>query len=347
MMWSVAENVKRLRFAWAFVNKQVIHTNLQILYQCNFKCKICDFWKIPDSSSAITAEQIAVVSRQLNKIAPQIISIGGGEPLLHKDIVPIVKHLAKYHFPVMICNGWYVTPELARDLFEAGIYEISISVDYADPRKHDDLRGKEGAFNRAIKALQILQNNRKYPFQRVHMISVVMEDNIEDIEKLILLCRSMGITYLVSLYSDSRGTKASRSVSLEISRHLLMLKKKYREFVSLHGYVARFSESVQSGGVGPCYAGKNLCNIDYNGNVSLCIDRLENPVGNILFDDVMEIKKRLKDTFENNTCRACWTSCRGSIESLLYGRYWLENLMDYYHMVRPVRLSNRNHGLSR
>ena len=305
MMWGVSENIKRLRFVWAFITHGLIHTNLQILYQCNFKCKICDFWKIPDFSSAITAEQIEIVSKKLHKIAPQIVSIGGGEPLLHKEIVLIVKHLAKYHFPVMISNGWYITPELARTLFEAGIYEISVSVDYADPRKHDEMRGKEGAFDRAINALQILQDNRKYSFQRVHMISVVMEDNIGDIEKLILLCRSMGITYLVSLYSDSRGAKTSRLVSQKVSRHLLALKKKYKEFVSLYGYVAQFSESVQRGGIGPCYTGKNLCNIDYNGNVALCIDDLENPVGNILADDAMEIKKRLVKRFENNTCRAC------------------------------------------
>jgi len=334
-----SENFKKARFAKAFLSKKLIHTNLQILYECNFKCKICDFWKREDHLPQITTSQIEIVSEKLNKIAPQIISIGGGEPLLHKGIIEIVRILHKHHFPVMICNGWYVTPELASALFEAGIYEISISVDYADPKKHDEQRGKQGAFHQAIHALEILQKSRKFSFQRVHMISVVMDDNVEEIEKLILLCKSMGITYLVSLYSDARGTKMSRNISPDISNTLLRLKKKYSEFVSLYGYIAKFSESVKQGGIGPCYAGKNLCNIDCNGNTSLCIDYLEDSVGNILTDDIYELERRLLNKFENNPCRVCWTSCRGSIESILYGKHLRNNIIDYYNMVRPMKLS--------
>ncbi len=166
------ENYKKILFAKGFLQKRLIHTNLQILYECNFKCKICDLWENENTRkrrARISMDQIKVISEKLYKIAPQIISIGGGEPLLHPDIVQMVKTLARYHFPVMICNGWYVTPELARALFDAGMYEISISVDYADSRKHDDMRGSEGAFDRAINALKVLNQNRKYPFQRVHM----------------------------------------------------------------------------------------------------------------------------------------------------------------------------------
>ena len=106
-----------------------------------------------------------VISEKLNLLGPQIISIGGGEPMLHPELTAIVRTLARHHFPVMITNGSLVTPELARELFAAGMVEISVSVDYADSHKHDAQRGMAGAHTRAIEALKILQANRTHPEQ--------------------------------------------------------------------------------------------------------------------------------------------------------------------------------------
>jgi MoaA/NifB/PqqE/SkfB family radical SAM enzyme len=267
-----------------------------------------------------------------------VVSVGGGEPLLHEDLIGIVRALAQHHFPVMICNGWYVTPEKARALFEAGIGEVSISVDYADPTRHDEQRGMPGAFDKAMEALRILQENRVHPWQRVHMISVVMEDNLDELEPLIQRCRAMGITYLVTLYSTRRGHGAPQSPPIDVSARMLDLHRRYPEFVQIRGYLARFTEAFQQDGIGPCYAGKHLCNIDCQGQVSLCIDRLDEPVGNLLTDAPQDIERRLREKYQTNDCRSCWTSCRGTIESLRYGKGKIGSLRDYSRMIRPLPL---------
>lgn len=328
------------RYAWSFLRRKLVHTNLQILYQCNFRCQICDFWKPTfKDRPRLSTDQVRIISDKLSRIGPQIVSIGGGEPLMHPEIVPIIGALAAHHFPVMICNGWFVTPALARQLFEAGLYEASISVDYAHPAKHDAQRGVQGAFDRAMRALRTLHENRAHAWQRVHMISVVMDDNVGDIEALIRASRDMGITYLVTLYSDSRGRAERRASSAELGRELMRLKNQYPEFVQLRGYVARFGEAVASGGIGPCRAGKNLCNVDCQGNVTLCIDRLDDPVGNLLRDAPEDVERALLDRYAGNRCRSCWTSCRGAIETLMYGKGRLGSLVDYARMTRPVGLS--------
>lgn len=337
------ENYKKVRYLYSFFRKKLVHTNLQLLYDCNFRCTICDFWKERyRDSPRLSLADCRVISEKLKTIGPQIVSIGGGEPLLHSDIVPIVQTLAQHHFPVMICNGWYVEPALARELFRAGIYEISISVDYCDPRKHDRQRGREGAYEKAINALQVLNENRVSSHQRVHMISVVMDDNLEDIEPLIQLCCKIGITYLLTLYSNSRGKKQDKSPAevRDISKHLLQLKRKYKEFVALRGYLQQFSRAVQNGGISSCHAGRNLCNIDSQGNVSLCIDRLETIAGNILTDNMKALEKSLLTLHQQNTCKDCWTSCRGSIETLLYGNNFAGNLFDYYTMTKNTDLQS-------
>lgn len=334
-----SQPLKKIRYLASFMARNLVHTNLQILYQCNFRCRICEFWHTAyQEQPLLTLNQIKIISEKLKAIGPQVISIGGGEPLLHPDIVDIVRALARHHFPVMICNGWYVTEENARALFEAGIEEISVSVDYADAAKHDAQRGVPGAWKRAVHALEILHANRVRADQRVHMISVIMDDNIEEVEPLINLCKKMGITYLLTLYSSARGDKNLQPSTLDLSTILLGLKKKYQELVALHGYMANFTSAMRHEYPKRCFAGKNLCNIDNKGYVSRCIDTIHRPVGNIIKEDSAVIQKKLKSAFYSNSCRSCWTSCRGSIETLMYGKGLFKNLRDYYQMVKPVAL---------
>ncbi len=330
---------KKLRFVKSFLANRLIHVNLQVLYQCNYRCSICDFWKTPELNRVpISAAQVAVISEKLDVLGPQIVSIGGGEPMLHPELLSIVRALARYHFPVMITNGSRMTDKLARELFEAGLVEISVSLDYAKPEKHDSQRGCQGAYARAIDALRMLQANRTSPEQRVNMISVLLDDNLPEVETLLGICQELGVTYLVTLYSHSRGAKQQRLANANISKYLLELRRRHPCFVALRGYLGRFSEAVARGGVGPCYAGQNLCNIDSQGDVSLCIDRLSDTVGNILNDDIHVIEARLRQCQRANVCRDCWTSCRGSIEAIRHGSGMLGNLWDYYQMTRPLPL---------
>ncbi|MFH2008172.1 MAG: radical SAM protein [bacterium] len=334
------EMLKKARYVRSFVSGRLVHTNLQITYTCNFRCQICDFWRDDSRDKGdLTAAAARVIADKLNRIGPQIVSIGGGEPLLNREVVGIVEALARHHFPVMICNGWFITPDKARALWQAGMNEISVSVDYADPLKHDRQRSCDGAFDRAVDALRILHESRTQSHQRVNMISVIMDDNLDDVEPLIRICERLGITYLVTLYSDMRGKKASREVPVDVSARLLGLKERYKHFVALRGYLARFTEGVRDGGVGPCSTGKQLCNIDTDGNVSLCIDRVDESVGNLFTESMETIEQRLLDKYRTNTCKDCWTSCRGSIESILHGAAPHRNLFDYYQMTKPIGLS--------
>lgn len=330
---------KSLRFAHSFLRRRMVHVNLQLLYDCNFRCRICNFWgdryrHMP----RLTAAQVRLAAGKLSSLGPMIVSIGGGEPLLHEELPEITRILAAEHFPVMICNGWFVTPENARALFDAGLFEASVSVDYADPGKHDAQRGMAGAFDKAVEALRILNANRIHPVQRVHMISVIMDDNIDEVEPLIRLAREIGVTYLVTFYSDGRGCGDRRVSSRETSRRLLELKARHPDFVALPGFIERFGE-MEEGGVRPCRAGKNLLNVDCRGNVTRCIDRLDESVGNILTDDIRVLRDRLLSTARSQGCGDCWTSCRGSIESLMYGTNRLADLRACYRMVRNVPLA--------
>src|SRR5512133_1270224 len=326
---AVHEGLKKARFAWRFARERPVHLNLQLLYDCNFRCRICDFWKEPYLGlPRLSLAQVRVMAEKLRG-RPQIISMGGGEPLMHPEFLPIAETLAPDHFLVMITNGWFMTREIAAAIWKAGFYEVSVSVDYDDPAKHDAQRATPGAHARAIEALRLLHETRLHPWQRVQMISVVMDDNVEDMERLVERSAEMGIGYLVTLYSHARGTKPRRAGDRELGARLLEIRKRHRHFLTIRGYLERFGEALADG-IGPCRAGKNLWNVDCQGNVTLCIDKLDEPVGNLLYDDMAVLEARLLEAQRANRCTGCWTSCRGPIETMMYGGGGLAKFADYY-----------------
>jgi MoaA/NifB/PqqE/SkfB family radical SAM enzyme len=340
--WSRAREAwKKLRFARRFSQERLVHLNLQLLYDCNFRCGICDFWKEPWlGRPRLSLEQVRIMAPKLRKLGPQIVSMGGGEPLLHPEFLPISEALAPDHFLVMITNGWFMTREIAAAIWRAGFYEVSVSVDYADAEKHDAQRATPGAHARAIEALRLLHETRVHPWQRVQMISVVMDDNVDDMERLAERSAELGIGYLVTLYSHARGTKPRRAGDVDLGERLLEVRRRQRSFITMRGYLERFGEAV-SGGIGPCRAGKNLWNVDSQGNATLCIDKLDEPVGNVLTDDIEVIERRLLDAQRANRCTGCWTSCRGPIETMMYGRGGLAKYVDYWRLTRDVPLGGR------
>ena len=324
-----------LRLGRGFLTARFIHCNLQVTYRCNFKCQICDFWKeTHDPADELTVDDVRTIGKKLNRLGTMIISLAGGEPLIRDDIYDVITILnSAGHFPILITNGWFVDETVARDVLRAGLQEISVSVDYRDPARHDAQRGRPGAWDRAIRALELFHKHRPDRRNRVHMISVLMDDNIDDVEPLIQLSREIGVTYMISLYSWNRGTKQRRLPDQSVTEYLLGLKRKYPEFVTLTSYVEHLDEAIANGGVGNCRTGRLLMNIDHRGNVARCTERLGEPVGNILTDDVAAIRKRLWHVTDTQPCADCWTSCRGFAESM----FMPPRLRQYREFLRSVK----------
>jgi MoaA/NifB/PqqE/SkfB family radical SAM enzyme len=309
---------RSLRLGLGFFTRRFIHANLQVTFRCNFRCQICDFWKTAHcASNELSLDDIRTIGRKLRKLGTLIISLAGGEPLMRPDLPQIIRILNdEGHFPILITNGWFVDEALAREILQAGLQEISVSVDYASAERHDAQRGQPGAWDRAIRALDLLNRNRPDLRNRVHMISVLMDDNLDDVEPLIRLSGELGVTYMLSLYSWNRGTKPRRLPDGAVTQRLLDLKKHYPQFVTLTSYLEPMDRAIADGGVGDCQTGRLLMNIDNRGQVARCTETLDQPVGNILTEDIDEIRRRLHHVQETQPCAQCWTSCRGFAEAM-------------------------------
>ena len=256
-------------------------------------------------------------SKKLSELGAILISLAGGEPLVRPDIVDIVHAVAEWHFPFITTNGWFSTPDLAADLFAAGLWGVSVSLDYADAERHDRRRGMPGAFERALAAIEQFSAARQFEWQRVNWMAVLMEDNLDDIETMIRMADERNAYFMVQPYGV-RKTGATRFVHANdagVSQHLLALRKKYRNFLSNPYFLSRFDAAL-NGGVPGCRAGRGFFSIDSTGDIAICVEERDHPVANLFEHSAQEIVQRLRNDKTAQTCTACWYNCRGEIESL-------------------------------
>ncbi|MGB8658047.1 MAG: radical SAM protein [Candidatus Zixiibacteriota bacterium] len=307
---------------FSYLSKRLVYCCWQVTYRCNFRCSFCEYWRMnAPQEDEISVSDFATAARKLRAIGSMFISLAGGEPLIRADLPEIASAISAYHLPFITTNGWFVTQEKAKNLFKAGLFGAAVSLDFADEKKHDHHRGKEGAFKRAVAAVKHLVEAKTSKFQKVNVTAVLLQENVDDMEKLAILAGKLGAEFTVQPYAAVKRngmhsqTTGEPVMNAEVSAHLLKLKRKHRHFKSSPEYLRRFDQFFQEG-IDGCQAGKLFFNIDQKGDVAKCVEDLKNPVGNIKTSGVEELKSALLQKQLQNRCQACWYGCRGEVESL-------------------------------
>ena len=156
----------------AFARPYVVSWNLT--YRCNLACEHCylDAGGAPlvgtenfaDRSELGTEECFRVID-EIAAFAPECVTIlTGGEPLLRRDILEIVRRASERGLWVVVgTNGVRITENVARHLAEAGARGLSLSLDALDPDRHDRFRRVRGAWRNTVEGAEIL-NRTGLPF---------------------------------------------------------------------------------------------------------------------------------------------------------------------------------------
>jgi len=260
-------------------------------------------------------EDFRIGAEKLARWGTLIVNLAGGEPLLRRDLCQIVSTLGRYHIVFLTTNGWLVTRKLAHDLYEAGLWGASVSIDYIDPQRQDERCGVKGAFERAVSGLKFLSEERTSHHQRVNLMCVLNNDNLKDVEGLIRLAGRLDANFMLQPYSDMKTGNKTFLPSGPVSARLLELKRKYPNFISNASFLANFDYAL-AGGVPGCLAGRAFFNVDNYSRVSICVENRHQSVGNLIEDDLGELLGALRKRNEQNGCQACWYNCRGEVEAL-------------------------------
>jgi radical SAM protein with 4Fe4S-binding SPASM domain len=89
-------------------------------------------------------------------LGTELLILTGGEPLLRRDVIEIARHAGRRGLMVVLgTNGTLLDARAARALREAGVRGVGISVDSLSAEKHDAFRGVAGAWEKALRAIDV------------------------------------------------------------------------------------------------------------------------------------------------------------------------------------------------
>jgi MoaA/NifB/PqqE/SkfB family radical SAM enzyme len=301
------------RFFHYLLRGGLFNVNLEVTKRCNARCDFCDYWK------EAPAEELADYVPVLRRLQPLSVSLTGGEPLLRKDLAEIVASLRRnFGFLVigLITNGWLLTPDRGRELWEAGLDELSISLDYLDER-HDRERGLPGLTRHILAVIPAL----KEAGVKVCFNLVIKKGNYREIPAFLERAAALGVRVSLSTYNCWRTGNDRHMLGPEdlpaLQKVLAYAKdfKRHRDtLASSDFYLDHVSEFFRNRGVAGCTAGLNWVQVTPDGMIKRCSDQ---PVA-------CHYTHWRPDRFGPTDCRRCWYACRGAAQEPWTFRRFLE-----------------------
>jgi MoaA/NifB/PqqE/SkfB family radical SAM enzyme len=132
------------------------HAQVGLTNACPQQCGYC-YNRERTGRPLDTATLLSVV-RDLKDMGVVWMGWTGGEPLLNKDILLITEKAADGCAVKLFTTGSTLTPGLAGDLKNAGLFSVSVSLDHWKEDVHDGNRGVKGAFATALRAIDMFRN---------------------------------------------------------------------------------------------------------------------------------------------------------------------------------------------
>src|SRR4051812_47061375 len=182
--------LQKVRAAGKFLdvtfNKRPLTVSIEVTKRCNARCDFCDYWKITDR------DEMTDFTDVVRRFDPLVVVFTGGEPMLRRDLVPIVKSIRDmpgYRYLTLLTHGGFLDESKIKALCEAGINQISISMNFPDARQ-DKERGIPGLFSKleAVVPRMVKEGYSCFAFG-----SMLMVDNMHDAEPLIRLAHAWGV----------------------------------------------------------------------------------------------------------------------------------------------------------
>lgn len=159
---------------------------LDVTRRCNLRCRMCHTWRAP-SDGELSLEEIDRLLRSLPRLV--WLDVTGGEPFVRRDVAEVLARaievppaLQVLHFQT---NGWATeriveTTAATRARREGIELIVTVSID-GPPAVHDAMRGREGAFARALATLRALW---ELPGVEVHVGTTITADNEDALDEL-------------------------------------------------------------------------------------------------------------------------------------------------------------------
>jgi len=166
--------------------------------RCNLSCTYCN--EFDDFSKPVPKAELFRRIDRLKEFGTSIVTISGGEPLLHPQLEDVIRHIRKRGIIAgMITNGYLLTRERIESLNAAGLEHLQISIDNVMP---DEVSKK--SLKVLDKKLQLLADHAIFQIN----INSVLGSPVHHPEDALVVARralGLGFTSTVGILHDHEG----------------------------------------------------------------------------------------------------------------------------------------------
>ncbi len=176
----------------------VVMAHIIPMRRCNLACAYCNEYDAV--SKPVPLDTMLQRIDQLARLGTAIVTISGGEPILHPELDDIIRHIRNHGMIAgMITNGYLLTAERIERLNRAGLDHMQISIDNVMP---DDVSKK--SLKVLDKKLQLLSEHAEF---HVNINSVVGGGIHNPHDALVVgrRARQLGFTSTVGIIHDGDG----------------------------------------------------------------------------------------------------------------------------------------------
>ncbi|MDE3165420.1 MAG: radical SAM protein [Acidobacteriota bacterium] len=261
--------------------------------RCNLSCTYCN--EFDDFSKPVPLDTMRQRVDHLAKLRTTIVTISGGEPLLHPELDQVIARVRSHGIVSgMITNGYLLTADRIQRLNRAGLEHLQISIDNVMP---DDVSKK--SLKVLDKKLQLLAEHAEFHVN----INSVVGGGIHHPEDALTIGRralELGFTSTVGIIHDGDGQlQPLRDQEREVYAAMKAMEK------SSYARVNGFQDNIAHGRENDwrCRAGARYLYICEDGLVHYCSQQRGFPAKPLLEYTVEDIRR------EYRTAKGCAPRC--------------------------------------
>jgi MoaA/NifB/PqqE/SkfB family radical SAM enzyme len=275
--------------------------------RCNLACTYCN--EFDDVSDPVPIEEMERRIDELGRLGTSVITISGGEPLLHPELDRVVARIRKTGaIAGMITNGYLLMPERIQRLNRAGLDHMQISIDNVEP----DAISKK-SLKVLDKKLQMLAEHAEF---HVNINSVVGGGFKDPNDALVIGRRAqeLGFATTIGIIHDGSGQlKPLRPEEARIYHEMNDRKKtNYSQFDDFQANIAAGRENDWR-----CRAGSRYLYICEDGLVHYCSQQRGFPGVPLAEYTTADVKR------EFLTAKSCAPNCTiGCVHRISYIDHW-------------------------
>ncbi|MCD6278468.1 MAG: radical SAM protein [Desulfurococcales archaeon] len=196
---------------------------------CNLACKHCYQRAGRALPNELNYEEKLRVIEQLDKANVPSLAFSGGEPTIHPHFLDMVYEASRRGMYVSVAtNGMrFADIKFAEKAKKAGLRYVEVSIDSADPKKHDEFRGIVGCWEKAVKGLK---NAAKLGLS-TGMAVTLTRMNVDEVNDLINLAEDVGANRIIffNFIPVGRGLENAEELDLNPLERERVLRKLARE----------------------------------------------------------------------------------------------------------------------